>query len=162
MRAVGGFDFAILVLTPDDLVERRGAQGQQPRDNVLFERGLFMGRLGRERTFIVHGRGVELNLPSDLAGIQPATFARRGDGNLRAALGPVTTRSSKPGASSIDWLIRVSRRPLGQMKTGFRNEELLGLRDAAQRIAADRNQAAAQFGAKRVGEVRGQQEILLH
>jgi predicted nucleotide-binding protein len=91
VRTSGTFDFAILILTPDDLVTKRDVPGQQPRDNVLFELGLFMGKLGRDRTFIVHGRGIDLKLPSDLAGITPATFARRDD-NLRAALGPVCTQ----------------------------------------------------------------------
>ena len=44
------FDFAVLVLTPDDLVNSREVESLGPRDNVLFELGLFMGRLGRSRT----------------------------------------------------------------------------------------------------------------
>src|SRR4051794_28168075 len=47
------FDFALLVLTPDDLVVSRDVESLGPRDNVLFELGLFMGRLGRSRTFVL-------------------------------------------------------------------------------------------------------------
>src|SRR5437016_3221073 len=36
------FDYAILVLTPDDARDMRGKKGQVPRDNVLMELGLFM------------------------------------------------------------------------------------------------------------------------
>jgi predicted nucleotide-binding protein len=89
--ALGRFDFAVLVLTPDDLVTRRGATGNAPRDNVLFEAGLFMGALGRRRTFLVASRDDELSLPSDLAGITMAQFRGRQDGNLLAAIGPVAT-----------------------------------------------------------------------
>src|SRR5690349_11927339 len=39
------FDFAILVLTPDDLIESRTRRAAAPRDNVLFELGLFTGCL---------------------------------------------------------------------------------------------------------------------
>ena len=39
------FDFAVLVMTPDDLVNSRNSESLGPRDNVLFELGLFMGRL---------------------------------------------------------------------------------------------------------------------
>src|SRR4051794_17602020 len=92
VRAAARFDFAILVLSPDDLVTKREKAGQQPRDNVLFELGLFMGKLGRDRTFIVHERKTPLDLPSDLAGITPSTFARRTDNNMQAALGPVCTQ----------------------------------------------------------------------
>jgi predicted nucleotide-binding protein len=40
------------VLTPDDDLESRNQVFQSPRDNVLFECGLFMRRLDRKRTFI--------------------------------------------------------------------------------------------------------------
>jgi predicted nucleotide-binding protein len=92
VSAAAEFDFAILVLTPDDLVEMRGSQTSSPRDNVLFELGFFIGSLGSERTFIVHPRDVALRLPTDLAGVTPATFvSKREDGNLRAALGATCT-----------------------------------------------------------------------
>lgn len=92
VRAAKDFDFAALVLTPDDLVMKRGTEKGCPRDNVVFELGLFMGALGRERTFIVYNRDKQLDLPTDLAGVTPATFADRSDNNLQAALGPVCTK----------------------------------------------------------------------
>ena len=61
-------DFALLVVTPDDLVDV-GAGGQpSPRDNVIFELGLMMGALGRDRVFMVKTRcrPEDLRLPSDL------------------------------------------------------------------------------------------------
>jgi len=92
VRAAKDFDFAALVLTPDDLIMKRGTEKGCPRDNVVFELGLFMGALGRERTFIVYNRDKQIDLPTDLAGVTPATFADRSDNNLQAALGPVCTR----------------------------------------------------------------------
>ena len=38
-----------------------------PRDNVVFEAGLFGGTLGMRRTFILHARGAKL--PTDLLGL---------------------------------------------------------------------------------------------
>jgi hypothetical protein len=87
---VDDFDFATLVLTADDLLEKRNVTGRGPRDNVLFELGLFMGALGRRRTFIVHSRSNPPLLPSDLAGITPATYDERH--NLGAALGPACNK----------------------------------------------------------------------
>jgi hypothetical protein len=92
VRIIDRFDFAILVLTPDDLVESRGRELQGPRDNVLFELGLFMGGLGRDRTFVVHDRSANLKMPTDLAGVTTATFEPRSDDNLQAALGAVCAR----------------------------------------------------------------------
>jgi len=70
MKALNRFDFAVLILTPDDLVESRGDTSGSPRDNVIFEMGLFIGRLGRERVFIVSQRNSDLKIPTDLLGIK--------------------------------------------------------------------------------------------
>ncbi|MGZ0708961.1 TIR domain-containing protein [Coraliomargarita sp. W4R53] len=92
VSVLGDFDYAILVLTPDDLTESRSEIQNAPRDNVLFELGLFIGHLGRERCFITYDRTAELKIPSDLAGISPADFQPHSDGNLQAAVGSATTR----------------------------------------------------------------------
>jgi hypothetical protein len=90
--ALGRFDFAVLVLTADDLVESRGEKRHAARDNVIFELGLFIGALGRERTFMVYDRTAPPKLPSDLHGITAAEYAPHSRGNLQAALGPACTR----------------------------------------------------------------------
>jgi hypothetical protein len=83
------FDFAAVVLTPDDLIRSRDLTVLSPRDNALFELGLFMGHLGRERTFVVRPRGDDVKVPSDLAGLTTAPYDwPRGDGNHKAAVGP--------------------------------------------------------------------------
>jgi predicted nucleotide-binding protein len=90
--AAAGFDFAVLILTPDDTTTRRGKSADSPRDNLIFELGLFTGILGRARTFLVYPRDTNIYMPSDLAGVTAATYAERSDGNLEAAVGPVCTR----------------------------------------------------------------------
>ena len=69
-------DFAILVMTPDDVILSGDEVSLAPRDNVLFELGLFMGRLGRERCFFVHERDLKLKIPSDLLGISAVKYRR--------------------------------------------------------------------------------------
>lgn len=82
------FDFAVLVLTPDDLVHSRNDEHLGPRDNVIFELGLFMGRLGRSRTFIVHQSGSGLKIPTDLSGVTTAQYYwPRDDNNYESAVG---------------------------------------------------------------------------
>jgi len=84
-------DFAVLVLTADDLVTSRGSTNLVPRDNIFFELGLFTGQLGRARTFLVYSKDDNLHLPTDLMGVTAVTYRRRTDGNLAAALGPACT-----------------------------------------------------------------------
>ena len=61
----------------------QAASGQSsPRDNVVFEAGLFGGVLGMRRTFILHAAGAKL--PSDLLGL---TLVRYG-----GALTPTETK----------------------------------------------------------------------
>jgi hypothetical protein len=91
VRKSKDFDFAVLVLTPDDVVVSRGEERASPRDNVLFELGLFIGTIGRERCFMVVDRSVELKLPSDLAGITPATYQPPQSGTWQASVGPGCT-----------------------------------------------------------------------
>src|SRR5437667_7305781 len=123
-------DFAAFVFAQDDWTTTDASQSGQasPRDNVVFEAGLFGGALGIRRTFILHAHGSKL--PSDLLGLtsvryDPATSAaefRAINQKLRKAIeaegrrGPVeglwwqlslTMRSeSEPSAVS---LLRISR-----------------------------------------------------
>lgn len=90
LKALGDYDFAVFVFTPDDVTTIRSEASHAVRDNVILEFGLFVGRLGRERTFLLIPRdNSDLRIPTDLVGLGPATFdAKRSDGNLQAALGP--------------------------------------------------------------------------
>src|SRR5438477_6722762 len=65
-------DFAAFVFAQDDWTTKGAspdaASGQaSPRDNVVFEAGLFGGALGIRRTFILHANGAKL--PTDLLGL---------------------------------------------------------------------------------------------
>src|SRR6188508_1657799 len=74
LELVHEVDFAAFVFAQDDWtansppVADSAAPGQaSPRDNVVFEAGLFGGVLGMRRTFILHANGSKL--PSDLFGL---------------------------------------------------------------------------------------------
>lgn len=91
-RVLDQTDVAIAIGEPDDLTESRGERHSTPRDNVIFELGFFMGRLGRHRALLVEPRGEEVKLPSDLAGITTITY-RYGDGkDLARSLAPACNR----------------------------------------------------------------------
>jgi predicted nucleotide-binding protein/nucleoside phosphorylase len=90
-RTARSVDFAVLVLTPEDLFHGSNAR-HSPRDAVLMELGFFVGALGRERTCLVYSRDELAELPAGLVGVSAATYGRRADGNTQAALGPVCTQ----------------------------------------------------------------------
>lgn len=88
VSSLARFDFAVLVMTADDMVMSRNTESFSPRDNVLFELGLFMGHLGRSRTFVVHESNSRLKIPSDLSGIVLARYDwPRADRSHRGAVG---------------------------------------------------------------------------
>ena len=95
-------DFAAFVFARDDwttagsAVSASDGTGQDsPRDNVVFEAGLFGGVLGMRRTFILHAHGSKL--PSDLLGL---TCIRYGDvtpAEVRAINGKLRTAIENEG-----------------------------------------------------------------
>jgi hypothetical protein len=89
VKGIDKFDFAIFIFSFDDVSKIRNKEVRTNRDNVVFELGLFIGGIGRERCFIITPSNTEnLHLPTDLLGIQPAKYdPNRSDNNLLAALG---------------------------------------------------------------------------
>jgi hypothetical protein len=76
VELTGDVDFAAFVFGLDDWTSNPSdetAQGQAaPRDNVVFEAGLFGGALGMRRTFILHAKGAKL--PTDLLGMTAVRY----------------------------------------------------------------------------------------
>lgn len=68
LEAAKAADFAALIFGADDYVVSRGKEMNAPRDNVVFELGLFMGQLDRERAFVISG-SQDIKVPSDLLGL---------------------------------------------------------------------------------------------
>jgi predicted nucleotide-binding protein len=92
-KAVEHSDFAVAIAQADDIItDARGQQGSVLRDNVIFELGLFMGRLSRHRTILVHPKKQGLKLPSDFHGLTMASFEPGPTNELSARLGPACTQ----------------------------------------------------------------------
>ena len=75
MERLNLYEYGIMVATGDDETKSRSESKMAPRDNVVFEFGLFLGRLGRDRSFYVFERGIKL--PTDLLGITLPQFPSR-------------------------------------------------------------------------------------
>lgn len=74
-QQVAESDFAVAIAEPDDIVESRGSRAPTVRDNVLFELGLFMGKLSRHRSILIHPKIRDLKLPTDLQGLTLIPYA---------------------------------------------------------------------------------------
>jgi hypothetical protein len=147
LELVHEVDFAAFVFARDDWTansppasDPTGSGQASPRDNVVFEAGLFGGVLGMRRTFILHASGAKL--PSDLLGLTcvrygeatTATEMRAVNQKLRKAIEDeghvarieglwwqfsLTERSSQePSAVS---LLRISRDRDGALEVGGRS-----------------------------------------
>ncbi|HTR36159.1 MAG TPA: TIR domain-containing protein [Bryobacteraceae bacterium] len=104
--AVDSYDFGVFLLTADDLLRSRGKSSDAPRDNVVFEFGIFLGRLGPRRAmgFVQKPAGKAVKIPSDLLGIHMPTYqATRDEHELRAALGHATETVRAAIRLSPDW-----------------------------------------------------------
>jgi hypothetical protein len=90
IRALRASEFGVFVFSPDDKITIRGRAQETVRDNVILELGMFIGRLGKERSFIIKPRqAAELRLPTDLLGVVTGQYDGSRLDNPRAALGPV-------------------------------------------------------------------------
>lgn len=67
VKASRRFDYGVLIATNDDLALIRLKGRTIPRDNVIFEMGLFLGSLGLTRAFLLSQN--KCKLPSDYNGI---------------------------------------------------------------------------------------------
>lgn len=84
MSQISFYDYAILVATGDDTIESRGTKQAAPRDNVLFEFGMFAGGLGRSRVFFLTQK--DTKIPSDLTGITLPFIPEIGAGTFNSEL----------------------------------------------------------------------------
>lgn len=92
LRALDNSDFGIFVLAADDISNIRHADLSVARDNVVFELGIFTGRLGSANSFFLIPDDVaDFHLPTDLVGHTPLKY-KSGRENLQAAVGPACNK----------------------------------------------------------------------
>jgi hypothetical protein len=94
LNQVPDFDFGVFIFGKDDVTVSRGVKRPSPRDNVVFEAGLFMSQIGRERTLVIAPEGgkVPIKILSDFAGLVLIPYSVPKDrADLRNALKPAAT-----------------------------------------------------------------------
>lgn len=75
VKASQRFDYGIFIATADDIALIRKFWKRIPRDNVVFEMGLFVGSLGLKRAFLLVDE--RCKLPSDFTGISVSRFTSK-------------------------------------------------------------------------------------
>jgi hypothetical protein len=108
-REIEKADFAVVILTRDDVGHIRGSKRAIPRDNAIFELGLFVAALGRDRTFYIHEEDVKI--PTDLMGVESPRFKRTQ--NCLLALSPACTTLAEAVRQAVkEFPPRIKRTPL--------------------------------------------------
>lgn len=106
-------DFALFIFAPDDIATIRSRSEHVVRDNVIFEMGLFVGAIGKSRSFILKPRNIEMHLPTDLLGVTPADYdASRSDGDLVSA----TNRACSLIKTEVERLGLINHESLSESK----------------------------------------------
>ena len=101
LKASLKFDFGVLLGTTDDKVIYHEREVLQPRDNILFELGLFIGRLGLSKCAFVIEK--DLKLLSDLQGITLAKFDKADANSFINAVSEVKNIFLKSSDSEINF-----------------------------------------------------------
>src|SRR6266481_1017360 len=99
LQMVDETDASILFWTPDDMAKYRGKTRHQPRDNLVFEAGLFIAAHGRERTQLMipsypsnKEPRMDVRYPTDASGLIWNKY-QWADGDIRATGLPATART---------------------------------------------------------------------
>ncbi len=88
-------DFALFIFGNEDLVISRDEKSEVPRDNVIFELGLFIGKLSSQRVYYAKEIDINLKIPTDLLGISPINYRRKNRESLSVSVQPICNKLSK-------------------------------------------------------------------
>lgn len=133
------YDFAIFIMSNDDVVRYRNKKYFKPRDNIIFELGLCIGAFGLSKILVAKPDFV--SLPTDLLGVSVYDYFIDDDMNITAGVicaemnSYINKKISKyVNVNKIDWveycseinkLIKELRKPL--YIGGFEFDFLVGI-----------------------------------
>lgn len=103
LRMSGFFDFGVFVATPDDFtITSKKEENYEARDNVILEMAMFVGSLGKRKSFLLVENGVDK--PTDFNGIYMPQFDRTKPDTVIAAtkqIGKIITEHYETGHLSL-------------------------------------------------------------
>lgn len=105
LNSLNEYDYGIFIFRPDDKSIIREKEYNTIRDNVIFELGLYFGKLGRKKVFYLIPRDYpKLHLPTDLGGVTAGTYdyiRLYSDDKIQAIVGPFCTEIKKSLKNTI-------------------------------------------------------------
>jgi Predicted nucleotide-binding protein containing TIR-like domain len=99
MRMTENCDFAVIVYSLDDRTDSRGQSYEAPRDNILFELGYFLAKLGPERVVVISPQSQRAKFPSNYAGYWTLTYD--------PSVGDPSQFLARVGVEVRDWFQRI-------------------------------------------------------
>lgn len=91
LKMASFFDFGVFIATADDLTMGKDDQILiEPRDNVILEMSLFLGALGKDKSFLLVEEGIKL--PSDFNGIYMPRFKPTDDRSIESGCKEFATK----------------------------------------------------------------------
>jgi len=125
LRMASYFDFGVFIATADDLTLTNDKIVIEPRDNVILEMALFLGALGRNKSFLLVEEGIKL--PSDFSGIYMPRFDAKDDDTIENACREVADKIQEHFA-----LGHLSLYPTTALALGYYKNFLAGLVESIQ------------------------------
>lgn len=92
LKSASLFDFGFMIFAADDISKIRNQEYETARDNVLFEYGLFLGRVGIDRAYII--KEDKVKIPSDILGVSLLTYSTHLVDGARVPNGDLETQLS--------------------------------------------------------------------
>lgn len=81
LKSASLFDFGFMIFAADDISRIRKKEYKTTRDNVLFEYGLFLGRVGIDKAYVLKEDNVKI--PSDLVGVTLLSYKTKIENNKK-------------------------------------------------------------------------------
>jgi hypothetical protein len=111
-EAARDYDFALFLCSPDDEVKSRDTTCHAPRDNVVFELGLFISAIGPDRVMaFIRECEPSIKVPSDLSGVTMPRFCydesdlKKSRASIIAATRGLANNIRSSGFRKIDLLL---------------------------------------------------------
>jgi predicted nucleotide-binding protein len=155
IKSASQYDFAVMIWAPDDITDSKGSSQASPRDNVIFECGLFMGVLGESHVFVVRDRCVDTKIPSDFTGkvlaeYDGARFGKDPKASVRSACSEIERAISENRPKELAGAWRQIYMESGDVEAATKENdiEVMAVADAISFIRRDSSGTEVLFQAR--------------